>query len=241
MRFLIVFTVTLWVFVMQLAKADPARIVSSSPEFWAVNVNPKEKKLSLTFNQPMRSGFWDWFGRDTLSPNSTLHSEMTPDHLTSTVDVTLQPGKVYVAALNERGIPGVGFQTEKGLSLSPSFLVFQTAGTPGPEDAAPRVIKTMPANGESTVNPTLVKSIAVTFDVPMNAKKHGMHLFENDTAVDVSKAVFQYSADGKTFALGYNLKPGATYRVELNSTQDIGFTRITRVPLWPVHLTFSTK
>ena len=28
--------------------------------------------------------------------------------------VTLLPGKVYIMALNERGIPGVGFQNDKG-------------------------------------------------------------------------------------------------------------------------------
>jgi hypothetical protein len=220
--------------------AEPLKLVSSTPPTWAVGVDPTTKILSLTFDQPIRAGFWDWFGRDVLSPPSSVHVTTNSERTTCSVDVRLQPGKAYICGLNEKGIPGIGFQNEKGLSLPPTFLVFQTAGTPAPDDVPPHVVRAIPGNGETAVDPSRVKSLAVTFDVPMNAKKHGMHLFENETPVDISKAVVQYSADGKTFLLGYNFKPGANYRVELNSTQDIGFTRATRVPLWPVKFAFST-
>ena len=43
--------------------------------------------------------------------------------------------------LNERGIPGVGFQNDKGISLKPTYLVFQTAGNRLAEDAPPRASK----------------------------------------------------------------------------------------------------
>jgi hypothetical protein len=74
----------------------------------------------------------------------------------------------------------------------------------------------------------------------MNVKKHGLHIFENNVAVDISKAQFGYSADGMTFTLAYPFKPGMQYRCELNDVHDIGFSAATRVPLWPVQLSFTT-
>lgn len=223
-------------------RSEVPRLVSSSPEFWATGVNASTQKvITLTFDQRMSPGYTAMLGPSSLPPPTIeMNPSMSPDRKTFTVKVTAQPGKVYVLGLNEKNIPGVGFQNEKGMSAPPNFLAFQTAGTPAPDDVPPRAIRTNPANGETAVDPSRVKSVAITFDLPMNPKKHGMHLFENETAVDVSKAASQYSADGKTFVLGYNFKPGASYRVELNSTQDIGFTRTTRVPLWPVKFTFST-
>jgi hypothetical protein len=118
--------------------------------------------------------------------------------------------------------------------------VFQTAGTPTAENAPPHVTKTIPPNGSTALDSTKLKSIAISFDVPMNVKKHGVHLFEDKQPVDISRAPFQYSPDGKTFTLGYDFKASKTYMLELNNLHDIGFARATRVPLWPVQFTFST-
>lgn len=219
---------------------DPPKVLSTSPEFWAVGVNPSQKSASVTFDQPMRPGFWDWLGRDTLSPSSTLHATMTPDRLTCRVDVSLQPGKVYVMGLNERGIPGVGFQTEKGLSLPPTYLVFQTAGFLTAEDAPPHVIKTVPPNGSTALDAARLKSVVIGFDAAMNTKKHGVRLFEDKQLVDISRSPFQYSADGKTFALAYDFKPSKAYAIELNNLHDIGFASAKRVPLWPIQIGFAT-
>src|SRR6266498_133499 len=161
--------------------ADQPKVVSASPTFWAVGVNASSQKtISLTLDQPMRSGFSDWFGRDVLSPPSDLHTLLTSDRMTCSVEVRLKPGKVFICALNERGIPGVGFQNEKGLTLRPTYLVFQTAGTVAAQDAPPRVIRSIPQHG-ATVDPRRVQSLTITFDKLMNPKKHGLHLFENNT------------------------------------------------------------
>lgn len=223
------------------AFADPLKLVSSSPQFWTTNVNPAtQKRISLTFDQRLRANLTDWVGLDVLSPPSDLQTKISPDHTSCSIDVHLEPGHVYICGLNERGIPGVGFQNEKGLPFPPTYLVFQTAGTPTPEDAPPRVIKTLPSNGATGLDPTKLKSMAITFDVPMNPKKHGLHLSEDKQPVDLSRAAFQYSADGKTFTLAYDFKPSKTYTLELNNLHDIGFSRATRVPLWPVQFTFTT-
>ena len=219
--------------------ADPIKLVSTSPEFWATNVNASQKTVSLTFDQRLRSTLTDWIGLDVLTPPSDLQTKYSPDHMSCSIDVHLEPGHVYTCALNGRGLPGVGFQNEKGFVLPPTFLVFQTAGNVAPQDAPPRVLRTIPQHG-AMIDPRKVQSLSITFDKPMNPKKHGLHVFENSTPVDISKAQVGYSADGATFTLAYAFKPGAQYRFELNDIHDIGFSAATRVPLWPVQLSFTT-
>jgi len=124
--------------------------------------------------------------------------------------------------------------------LPPTFLVFQTAGTPSPDDTPPHTVSTIPSNGAQNLDPRKLKSITINFDRAMQSSKHGLHMHENGKGVDLSKARFQYSADGKAFTVACELKPSSTYEFELNSTQDIGFTSIKRIPLWPVRFAFST-
>ena len=217
----------------------PLKIVQTSPKFWEVGVNPNLKAVSLTFDQELRRGFSSWLGRSSLAPELNAESAESPDGRTCTLGVNLQPGKVYVLGLNERAVPGVGFQTKTGVPLPPHYLVFQTAGAPTPEDAPPRAVSTIPANGTQQVDASKVKSVSITFDKPMQTTRHGLQLFENKAPVDLSKARFQYSPDGRTFSLAYDFKAAASYDVELNSTGNIGFVSSTRVPLWPGRVAFT--
>lgn len=235
--------IAFWLFncLVNLVFADPLKLVSSSPDFWATNVNASEqRKVSLTFDQPLRARMTDWVGLDVLSPPSDLQTKFSSGNTFCSIDVHLEPGHVYICALNGRGLPGVGFQTEKGLALPPTFLVFQTAGNVASQDAPPQVLRTFPQHGASRVDSSRVRSITVTFDKQMNPKKHGLHMFENNTPVDLSKAQVLYSADGLTFTLAYPFKPATQYRCELNDIHDIGFASANRVPLWPVQLSFTT-
>ncbi len=188
----------------------------------------------------MSPAFTAWMGRSSVVPQLDLDSKISPDRKTFSLNVSFQPGKVYVFALNEKKIPGVGFQNQRGKSAPPYFLVFQTAGNPAPEDAPPRALSTIPGNGAKDLDPAKLKSVTITFDKPMQTTKHGLHMQENKKEVDLSKAAFQYSPDGKSFTLAYEFKPSSTYEFELNNTLDIGFTSNKRIPLWPVRLAFST-
>ncbi|CAN5531268.1 hypothetical protein BH20VER1_BH20VER1_08290 [soil metagenome] len=67
-----------------------------------------------------------------------------------------------------------------------------------------------------------------------------MQITEDKKPVDLSKAKFQYSADGRSFSVAYQFKPSSTYEFELNSTQNIGFASAQRIPLWPVRFAFTT-
>jgi hypothetical protein len=224
------------------AEADPPKLLTTSPPFWSTNVNAAtQKRISLTFDQRLRGRLTDWIGLDVLSPPSDLQTTFSADNMSCSIAVHLAPGKVYICALNERGMPGVGFQNEKGFALPPTYLVFQTAGTPSPEDIPPHVVKSIPGNGAQQVDTSKVVGIGITFDQPMGTQKHGLHVIENGKAIDVSKQRFGYSPDGKTFTLAYGLKPAAQYRLELNTVSDIGFARPNRIPLWPVQISFSTQ
>ena len=241
MKRTLLFTFLLGNYFATPAFADPLRLLSTSPQFWATNVNSaNQKAISLTFDQRLRGNLTDWIGLDILSPPSELQTKFSPDHMSCSIDVHLDPGRVYICALNGRGIPGVGFQNAKGLSLPPTFLVFQTAGTVAPQDAPPHVLRTIPQHGATSVDSTRVRSLTITFDKPMNVKRHGLHMFENNNPVDISKAQFAYSADGLILTLAYALKLATQYRFELNDIHDIEFASANRVPLWPVQISFST-
>lgn len=221
--------------------AQRPKIESTSPAFWAVNVDAAaQKELSITFDQPMRYKFSSWLGASSVFPESKFDAHTAPDGLTFTLSVSLRAGKVYVFALNEKSISGVGFQTKRGVALTPHFLVFQTAGKPTPEDAPPTMVKSVPRNADQQVDPVKTAGITLTFDKPMRMDKHGLHLFENNTPVDLSKTPSTYSVDGLTFTLNHQFKPEQEYRVELNSVNDIGFASKDKLPLWPVRITFKT-
>jgi hypothetical protein len=193
------------------------------------------------FDQPLRGTLTDWVGLDVLSPASTLHTNFSEDRRSCSIDVHLDPGHVYICALNERGLPGVGFQNQKGISLAPTFLVFQTAGNPAPDDTPPALIRAIPENAAQGIDAAKLSAITLVFDRPMNGKKHGLHLSEGGNQVDVPRLQFGYSADGRTFTLPYRFKPATQYRLELNNNHDIGFSSAKRVPMWPVQISFTTR
>lgn len=229
------------VFAASIVTAEPLKLVSSSPQFWATNVNAAtQKTISLGFDQPLRGTMTDWIGLDVLSPPSDLQTRYSPDRTSCSINVHLEPGRVYICALNERGIRGVGFQNQKAESLPPTYLVFQTAGTPQPNDAPPRLVRSIPAGNAQAVDAAKQNSITLVFDQPMNIKRHGLHLFEGSAPVELSSLRYSYSSDAKTLTVPYSFKPGTQYRLELNNIHDIGFSSANRVPMWPVTISFST-
>ena len=223
------------------AHAQQPKIVSADPGFWSVGVSPAaQDRISLTFDKPMRPGFSSWAGRNSITPELNSPATSSEDRRTFILPVKLQPAKVYVFGLNEKGIRGIGFQDDKGLTLTPTYLVFQTAGNVAPDAAPPRLVSAVPAQGTQQVDPSTTRSITLAFDKAMDPKKHGVQLTEGGRPVDLTAARFQYSPDGKTFGLAYDFKPSTSYEVTLNSTTNIGFATTTRIPLWPVRFSFTT-
>ena len=222
--------------------AQVPKIVDVSPTFWSVGVRPTvQKELSVTFDKPMRPGFSSWAGRNSITPDLDAVAKLSDDRRTFALPVRLQAGKVYVFGLNEKGIRGIGFQDDKGGTLPPTYIVFQTAGNPAADEMPPRALSTAPAPGAQQVDPGKTKGIIINFDKPMDPKKHGLHMAEAGKPIDLAAAKFQYSPDGKTFGLAHDFKPSTSYEVTLNSTTNLGFATTARVPLWPVRFTFTTE
>lgn len=218
---------------------EAPKLIATSPEAWAVGVSARLKSISLTFDQRMRPDSAAWFGTESISPETFGETGISPDQRSISLPISLLPGKVYVFSLNENSTPGVGFQNVRGFPLPRHYLVFQTAGPPAPEDVPPRVVRALPENNAQQVASSLT-SVTVIFDKQMNVKKHGVQMRENGRPVDLSKAVFQYASDGRTFTLTHQFKPSTDYELELNSSQNIGFAAANLVPLWPVRLAFRT-
>lgn len=222
-------------------RGAPPRILESRPSFWEVGVSPvRVKRMSLTFDQPMRAGTSAWLGRSSVLPETRMEDEISPDYRTMYLGVELQPGRVYVFALNEKQIPGVGFQSSRGISMPRQYLVFQTSGTPSADDAPPSLARTAPSNGETGVNPARPGGIELVFNRPMRRKTHGLILFEAGQRVNLGEVKFQWSDDGLTFRLPRPLLPRTSYRIQLNANDNIGFVSAQRIPLWPREFSFET-
>ena len=105
------------------------KILETSPAAWQVDTSPNQKKIEITFDQKMSPSFTAWLGRSSLPPTLNLDSKISVDRQTFSLSVAMEPAKVYVFALNEKNLAGVGFQNETGPSALPFFLVFQTTGS----------------------------------------------------------------------------------------------------------------
>ena len=217
----------------QLERTDPAA--------WSTNVRPNLRRVQLRFDQPMRPGFTDWIGRRSLMPDEfSLEDQISPDLRTQWMDVQLEPGRVYVFALNERGRRGVGFQNQQAVAMQPHFLVFRTSGPILFEHSPPEVVSTSPANNASDVNPAEFSGIAVTFDRPMMTDDHGFIIAVDGQLLRLDDTLFDWNEDATTCLLQLPLRPQSRYRVFLNSQRNIGFRAANRVPLWPIQFAFET-
>lgn len=221
--------------------ATPPQLVQTEPAAWSTSVRPSLRRVLLQFDQPMRPGFTDWIGRRSLMPAEfTLDDHISPDLRSQWLDVSLEPGRVYVFALNERGRRGVGFQNQRGVAMEPHFLVFRTSGQMLAEHSPPQVVSTSPEHQASDVDPALFTGISVTFDRPMMTDDHGFIVAVNNQLLRLDEIEFEWNDEATTCLLRLPLLPQSRYRVILNSQRNIGFRATNRAPLWPVQLSFQT-
>src|SRR5438093_9161274 len=96
MRFVTVIVIALLGCRFSLA-FEPPKVVSTSPKFWQIGVSPsRQNAIAVTFDQIMRSGFWDFLENATLSPQTNYETTMGSDLKSFSLRVTLHPGKVYI-------------------------------------------------------------------------------------------------------------------------------------------------
>lgn len=203
------------------------KIVKTVPAAWATEVPAETPELSIIFNAPIWLGSTAYLGRSSIAPTITGDPKVSADKRTFSIPVHLDPGKVYFLAINERAVPGVGFQDADGRSAAPFNLVFQTAGKAAEADKPPKIEEIRIGLTEPGKTVFYVK-----FDRKMDATSNGFTLVDagGQPASGNEKAV--YNAKKLTWSLTVDgtAKPVALW---LNHPQFLGFRSTTRIPAWP--------
>jgi len=224
------------------------KIVKSTPEIGASDVDPRLGVLSITFDMPMAPGF-SWTGGGPTYP--TIPEGEKPrwsrDGKTCTLPVSLTPGTRYELGLNS--VSHKNFSSKWGVPLEPVQFTFKTAGDAPAESAAarendakggaPRIVKMVPKNGSNKVDPSLAE-IHVTFDRPMAKGFSWTGGGEQFPTIPGGQKP-RWSADQMTATLPVTLKPNASYRLGLNSVSFKNFASVDGVPLEPVVYKFRTS
>jgi hypothetical protein len=225
------------------------KVAKLVPENGAAEVDPATKAIRVTFDMPMSiDGFSFTGGGPSFPGTGTELPRWLKDGKTCVLPVKLQPGSQYQLGLNS--IFHTNFNSKWGVPLAPVRWTFSTSGeAPTASDAAdadaldpagpPRIVKMVPENGASDVDPILAK-IEVTFDRPMARGFSWTGGGEQyPTVPDGEKP--SWSADRKTCTLPVALKPNWQYRFGLNSRSFKNFASAERVPLEPVVYEFRTS
>lgn len=209
---------------------ESPRLVETRPAHWARDVDPALDAVMLRFNLAMRSDTHALLGRSSLLPARVGEPSLGSDSKTFFVPVKLEAGRSYVLALNERGLPGVGFQSAGGDAAAPAFLAFRTRGE-GPEDQQPPQVRELVCGlallGSRTVE------VTVRFDRAMSPRFHGFFAEQGGVGIPVDSSRATYSARERAWRFLFEAGPGPI-DLHLNSDDNLGFRSETGVPLWPV-------
>jgi len=101
----------------------PPTVVSMKPENGATNVPSTLTELSVTFNQPMESGF-SWTGGGEQVPEGTGRPYWSENKRTCTRPVRLKPHWDYRQGLNSKSYRN--FRNAAGVPLEPVVWRFST-------------------------------------------------------------------------------------------------------------------
>jgi DNA-binding CsgD family transcriptional regulator len=120
-----------------------------------------------------------------------------------------------------------------------AFVAGAHTGSAGPSmPAAPRVVATVPAQ-DATVAPGRT-ALSVTFDRPMRPDSYSFVRRSVETYPDCGDNRPLQSADGRTFTLICDLRPGRRYEIWCNDPPYLNFTDRNDVPATPYGLRFRT-
>jgi hypothetical protein len=216
------------------------RIVKTSPVVGAKDVDPAIKEITITFDRDMAGGFSWTGGGPEFPPNRGNEKPTWRDKRTCALPVKLEAGKYYRVGINSTSHQN--FRSAQGVPVKPSAIYFTTKGASADvqeKTAEPKIVTMTPKNGANDVDPN-IKELRVTFSVPM---KNGFSWTGGGPSFPPNpdgKRPY-WTDDQKTCVLPVELKPGAEYRIGLNSPSHKNFQSANGVPLEPVTYTFKTK
>ncbi len=220
-------------------EAGPPRIIATSPKVGTTDVDPTLAELTVTFDKDMGGGYsWTGGGPD-YPPTDKDRKVEWRDKRTCVLPVKLDPGHYYRVGINSKS--NRNFRSLAGVSALPSALFFTTRGA-SEEDKlktqAPQAVSFEPMNGAIDVSPALTE-LRVTFNVPMGGGFSWCGGGPEYPSGPEGKGPY-WTEDHKTCVLLVELKPGATYRLWLNSPSYNNFQSAAGVPLESVEYNFKT-
>lgn len=222
------------------ANAAPPRIVSTSPQVGALDVDPAISEIAVTFDKDMGGGMsWTGGGPDFPPVPEGQKIHWNDDKRTCVMPVKLEAGHYYRVGINSTSYQN--FRSVGGIPTQPSAIFFVTRGA---DEATrqkamkPVVVEMVPPNGATGVDPNL-KELRVTFSVPMGGSFSWTGGGPNyPSGPEGSRP--QWSEDKKTCTRPVVLKPNTQYQLGLNSPSHKNFQSETGIPLDWVRWTFTT-
>jgi hypothetical protein len=218
----------------------PPRIIKTSPDIGATEVDPGLTEITVTFDRDMGDGM-SWTGGGSEFPKSPEGQQARwRDKRTCVLPVKLYAAQYYRVGINAPSFHG--FQSAEGVPVPPSAIYFATTGASEMlkrKTQVPRIVRLEPLNGAKEVSPA-VTELRVTFNIPM-AKSFSWTGGGPEFPGAPSGKKPYWTEDKKTCVLPVELKPGSNYRLGLNSPSYKGFQSAGGVALDPVAYSFRTS
>jgi hypothetical protein len=194
-------------------------------------------KIEVRFDRDMQTDSFSVVGSESGETPPVSGSVTFTNARTLVIPMDrLEPGTTYALFLN-KGLRR-NFRSTEGVPLEPFELVFTTAAAVAP--TGPRVVRTVPENGATDVDPGL-EAVEVWFSEDMNRASMSLVRLQD-------RQKLGYRADARPFFDGprhlvipVRLAPGIEYGVGLHGSKERGFRSAAGEPLEPIALRFATK
>ena len=116
--------------------SDTPRIVQTTPQTLANDVDPLLTEMTVTFDREMKDRSWSWTQIDPkLFPKRTGKISYDAKRLTCTMPVKLEAGKVYWVGVNRQ--PFMNFVSKTGTPSRPHVILFATRSADGKATTIP--------------------------------------------------------------------------------------------------------
>lgn len=226
--------------VPKMTELDRTRphVVEMNPANGAIDVSHETKEIRVTFDRPMRSSFAWCGGGDAFPVEGAGNPFWTEDRKTCILPVSLKPNWEYCLSLN--ALRASGFTSVEGVALLPVEYTFGTALTREQEALRPRIVSSIPANGDTAVDPGLA-AIRVTFSSAMRESWAWCRVNDQEYPEIPQGLKSAWQDDHRTCVLPVRLKPGTAYKLVLNAAGLKGFFSKDGIPLKEHPLSFTTK
>ncbi len=225
----------------EASKSGPPQIVKTSPATGDVDVDPKLREISVTFDRDMGRGM-SWTGGPPLMPPiDEARQARWINARTCVLPVKLEKATFYRVGINAPSFKN--FSDKSGMPAPVSAIYFTTAGATEELKArarGPKLVKLSPANGAKDVDPATTELVA-TFDMPMSDGMSWTGSGPNFPQQSADGKEAHWSADGLTCTLPVSLEPNHDYRLGLNSPSFKNFQSKWGVPLDDVIYEFHTR